>query len=173
VPERRALLARPVDPPLDRVDVDKGQRVGTGQQWGLGREPGQHPAMHRRQLGHVAVVERAQERAQRRGGPDPAERGRERAVAQQVHPVDVVGAGDHPRQQRPHLASRVRPDLRGHAYVLVDQLLEPDVLGQPRRAHQPAVRHQIRVVEPRGRLARSVQQSHLRGALPPGVLELQ
>ena len=111
VPERGALLGAPVHPPLHRVDIDERQRVGAGQQRGPGGQLDQYPAVHRGELAHVAVVERPQEAAQRRRGADPADRGRERAVAQQVHPVDGVRAGDHPGHQRTDLQPGLAPTL--------------------------------------------------------------
>jgi hypothetical protein len=86
-------------------------------------------------------------------------------VAQQVHPVDGVGAGDHPGHQRTDLQIRVRADLGGHMHMLCDQVLQPDVLGQPHRRYQPGVRHQIRIIKRRVCPGRGMQQSHPRGAL--------
>ena len=106
-----------------------------------------------------------QEAAQRRRGADPADRGRERAVAQQVHPVDGVGAGDHPGHQRTDLQPGVGADLGGHPHMLSGQVLQPDVLGQPHGRYQPGVRHQIRIIKPGVRRGRGMQQSHPRGAL--------
>jgi hypothetical protein len=120
---------------------------GAGQQRCLGSESGQQPAVHRSELAHVAVVERPQERPQRRGSADPAERGGDRAMSQHVHPVDTVRPGDHPGHQRTDLQLRVRADLGGHAHLLGDQLFQPHVLSQPDRRHQPGMRHEIRVIK--------------------------
>ena len=165
VPERRALLGAPVHPPLHRVDIDEHHRVGAGQHRGPGGQLDQYPAVHRGQLADVAVVEGPQEAAQRRRGADPADRGRERAVAQQVHPVDGVGAGDHPGHQRTDLQPGVGADLGGHPHMLSGQVFQPDVLGQPHGRYQPGVRHQIRIIKPGVRRGRGMQQSHPRGAL--------
>ena len=165
VPERRTLLGAPVHPPLHRVDIDERQHLGAGQQRCPRGQLGQYPAVHRGELTHVAVVERPQKATQRRRGADPADRGRDRAVAQQVHPVDGVGAGDHPRHQRTDLQTRVRADLGGHTHMLRDQILQPNVLSQPHRRYQPGVRHQIRIIKRRVCPGRGVQQSHPRGAL--------
>jgi hypothetical protein len=152
VAERGPLLGGAVHPPLHRVDIDEDQRVGTGQQPGPGDQLDQGPAVQRGELAHVAVVEPAQEAAQRGRGTDPADRVRERAVAQQVHPVDGVRAGD----QRTDLQPGVGADLGGHPHVLAGQVLQADVLGQPQRRDQPGVRHQIRIIEPGVCLGRGV-----------------
>ena len=64
-------------------------------------QPGQQPRPDRVQLLDVAVGERAQERADRRRRPDPVEQPRHPAVAQQIHVVDAVRAGQHPARPRP------------------------------------------------------------------------
>ena len=165
MPERRALLTGPIPPPLHRVDVKEGQRAGAGQQRRPRREPGQHPAVHCSQLTHVTVSESPQERAQCRGRPDPAERGRQRTMPQQVHPIKTVRTGDHARHQRTDLHPRVRAGPRRHLHMLGDQLLQTSITGQAHREHQPSMRHEIRIIERRPRLGRRMQQSHPRSAL--------
>lgn len=82
-------------------------------------------------------------------------------MPQQIHPVNVVRAGDYASHQRTNLRPRVRSDLGNDVHVLSDQYFEADVLGQPHRRHQPSVRHEIRAIEHRVRLDRRMQQSHL------------
>ncbi len=165
MPERGPLFGAPVHPPLHRIDVNERQGVGAGQQRGPRGRLDHDPAVHRGELAHVAVVERPQETAQRRRGADPADRGRERAVAQQIHPVDGVRTGDHPGHQRTDLQPGVDADLGGHPHMLAGQVLQADALGQPHRRYQPGMRHQIRIIEPGMCHGRGVQQSHPRGAL--------
>jgi hypothetical protein len=50
--------------------------------------------------------------------------------------------------------------------MLVSQPAEPGPLGQPHHRNQPCRRHQVRVVEHRRDLSRSVKESHLKDALP-------
>jgi hypothetical protein len=45
-------------------------------------------------------------------------------VAQQVHVLDAVRAGDHPRDLGRHLQRRVGPALARHPHVLTDQVVE-------------------------------------------------
>src|SRR3546814_4088096 len=56
----------------------------------------------------VSVSKRAQERAQRRGGPHAREQPWHPAVAQHVQVVDAVGSGEHPRNHAGCLDRRVR-----------------------------------------------------------------
>ena len=62
VSERRTLLEAPEHPPLHRVDIDIRQHVRAGQKRRLHGQLGEYPPVHRGELAHVAVVERAQER---------------------------------------------------------------------------------------------------------------
>jgi hypothetical protein len=97
--------------------------------------------------------------------PDPTKGRRERTVPQQVHPVDIIGASDHPGHQRTDLRTRVRADLGGHVYMLGDQVIQSNVAGQPHHRHQTGVRHETRITEHHVRLGRPMQQSQLQSAL--------
>ena len=55
-----------------------------------------------------SIGERTQKRPQRRGCPHPLEQPLHPAVPQQVHVIDAVRTGDHPRDQRRHLQPCVR-----------------------------------------------------------------
>ncbi|BCO36289.1 hypothetical protein [Mycobacterium heckeshornense] len=136
-------------------------------------EFGDYTAVHRGQLAHIAVVKRTQKRPQRGRGADPTEGARDRTVAKQLHPVNVIGTGDHPRDQRTDLHTRVGAHLGVEPNMMGGKLFQPNQLGQPHRGHQPGMRHEIRVIEAGASLARSMQQSHLRGALSSGSSEGQ
>ncbi len=127
--ERRALLLVPVDPLLHRVDVHERHRVLAGQQRGPAGHPGQQQPAHLLQLQHIAPGEGAQERAQRGRRPDLAEQRRHRPVPQQVHVIDAVRPGNHPRRQAADLQVRVHPAPAADLDVLRDQVLQ----GRPLR----------------------------------------
>ena len=103
-----APVGHPVDAALAGVDVEVGQHVLAGQQRSTGGQPGQQPPVHRVQLADVAVAERAQEAAERRGRPDLGEHVVQAAVAQHVHVIDGVGAHQHPGDQAADLQRRAR-----------------------------------------------------------------
>ena len=107
--------------------------------------------------------ERAQKRPKCRGRPDPSEQPLHRTVPQHSHVVDRVGAGDHPRDQRPDLQVRVDPGWLAQLHVLSDQALQTGAFGQLQHGREPGARHQVRVIED-GREA--VAHSHLADALP-------
>ena len=117
-----------------------------------------------------STTETPQERPQRRGCPHPGEQPVHPAVTQQVHVLDAVRAGDHPRDQGRHLQLRVRPALRAHPHVLGDQLVQTAPPGQGQSRRQPRARHKIRVIEPRGNLRGGVRDSHSPDALLCGRL---
>ena len=129
-------------------------------------EPGQHPAVHRRQLARggrgrtpartspASKGRRSHRRwpGSRRAAEDPSRRGRPRRR-------------HHARDQRTDLHPRVRADLSGHPYVRSDQVFQAHILSQPHRGNEPRMRHEIRVIETRASLGGGVQQPHLRSAL--------
>jgi hypothetical protein len=87
VAEGRCLLGVAVDLPHRVIDIEEGQSLtaGVAQQGGdPGSEPTEQPRAGPVQLLDVAVGERTQERAQRRGGPDPGEHPDHPTVTQQV-----------------------------------------------------------------------------------------
>jgi hypothetical protein len=136
-----------VDLADEAVDVDDQAPV-TGPGARRPRAPerlGEHPV----ELPDMPERERAQERPQRRGrhGPPPEHRAAA-ARAQDVAVVDRVSAQQHRRDQRHHLAARIR---RTHTIAkidsLIDQHLDPDSSGERRRQHDTRVRHKPLVVE--------------------------
>ena len=102
------------------VDVDhhplpRGQR----HQRSPSGQPGQEPGRDGIELTDVTEAEGPQERPQGRGrigvGEDPTHP----TVTQQAHVIDAVRTGDHPRDQRGDLQTRVRTLVARHAQVLV------------------------------------------------------
>jgi hypothetical protein len=71
------------------------------------------------------------------------------AMAQQVHVIDRVRAGDHPGDQRRHLQIGVRPTRRIDPDLPRHQLVQTAPLRQRQHRAQPGARHEIRVVEHR------------------------
>jgi hypothetical protein len=97
VAERGTLLGVAVDLADGVVDIKERDLIRTGEQARHPlRESGQEPCADLVELLDVAVGEGAQERAQRRGRTDTTEQTAHTAVAQQIHVVDGVGAGEHP-----------------------------------------------------------------------------
>jgi hypothetical protein len=86
-------------------------------------------------------------------------------VAQQTHIGDGVRAGDHARNQRPHL--RPSGDTSGarHRQVPIGQLLESSVSGQRHRRDQPGERHDARIIETHRAHRDGMRELHLRDAL--------
>jgi hypothetical protein len=105
----------------------------------------------------VTEGETAQERPQRRGRADVVEQPAHPAVPQQIHVLDGVGAGDHPRHQRENLRGGVRAALRGDPNPVSDQAAEPASGSQRQHRSQPDARHQIRIIEPHRHRAASVR----------------
>ena len=68
-------------------------------------------------------------------------------MTQQRHVIDRVRAGDHARDQRGHLQSRVRALVARHAEVLISQVAQPGPVGKGEDRDQAAGRHEIRIVE--------------------------
>jgi len=97
-----------------------------------------------------SIGEAAQERAQRRGCVDAGEQPAHPTVAQQVHSLDAVRPGDHPRDQRGDLRPGMRALVRRHRQALLGQCLQTRPLRQPQHRNQPAGRHETRLVEARG-----------------------
>ena len=80
----------------------------------------------------------------------PGEQPAHAAVTQQVHVLDAVRPGDHPRDQRGHLRPGVRALVRRHRQLLLGQRSQTRPLRQPQHRNQPAGRHETRLVETRG-----------------------
>ncbi len=70
-------------------------------------------------------------------------------MAQQVHVLDAVRAGDHPSDQRGDLRPGVRALVRRHRQVLRGQGPQTNALSQREHRNQPARRHETRIIEPR------------------------
>ena len=97
---------------------------------GVGLQPRQQAGRDGVELADMAEGEFPQERPQRRGRIRAVEDRAHRAVPQQGHVVDAVGAGDHPRDQRGYLHPGVGALVGGHAQVLVGQRRQAALLGQ-------------------------------------------
>jgi hypothetical protein len=69
-----------------------------------------------------------------------------RAVPEQVHVIDRVGAGHHPRDQGRDLQVRIDATSPAQVNVLLDELLEPGPLGQLQDRRQAGARHEVRVI---------------------------
>ena len=104
-------------------------------------------------------------RAERGRGPDPGEEHVHGPVPQQAHVIDRIGPGGHARDQAADLGRRVHPALAARADVLREQFRQPAPLRQGHHGHQPAVRHEIRVIEHRAGPRGDMRQSHSRGVL--------
>ena len=169
--ELRALLVVAVDAFLHGVDIDERQRARAGQQRRLPRQLRQELPARLLQLADISPGIRAQVRAERGRRPDSAEQRAHRAVPQQVHVIDAVGACRHPGDQARHLQVRVDAAFPARADELRDQLAETGALRQGHHRDQPGVRHEIRVIERCARPCEAMQQSHLQGVLSNRVLE--
>ena len=150
VAEPGGLLCVPVNLPDRVINIDERDPIRpatTGEQLGYPPdERGQQTGIHRVQLLDVPMGERAQERAQRRGGPHPVEQPAHPPVAQQVQVVDRIRAGQHPADHARRLHPRTR---RGHRQTLAQQVMQPRGLSQPEHRHQTSRGHQISVIEHR------------------------
>jgi len=132
-------------------------RVGAGQQLRHRRgQPGQHSGVDGVELSDVPERECPQERAQRRRGPHPGEDLGHPAVAQHVEVVDAVRADQHPCDHRGRFHASVR---RGHAQMLLQQVLQAGLLRQPHHWHQSGRTNQVRVIENGGYLVRCLHLS--------------
>jgi len=96
------------------VDIDETHLPDPGQQRGLRGQPGQEPGGDRVELADVTEGERPQERAHRRGCPDPAEQPAHPPVAEQVQVGDAFCAGDHPRTRPGTFSRAFTPPFAGN-----------------------------------------------------------
>jgi len=149
------------------VDIDQHPPTrlvtsGGDQPGGLPGQAGQEPGGDRVELAHVPEGERAQERAQRRGGVRAGEHSSHPTVAQQGHVIDRVGAGDHPGHQGGDLQPGVGALIRRHTQMLIGQGSQTGRVGQRQHRDQPSRRHQIRVIEHRRHRRGRVRQFHFR-----------
>ncbi len=94
----------------------------------------------------MAMGERAQIGAQRRGRPDPVEQAAHGAVPERIEVIDAVSAGEHPGDDAGRLGHRVRA---GHRHQPAHQLVQTSQLRQPQHRNQASSQHEIRVIENR------------------------
>jgi len=141
------LLLEPVRLADRRVEIDR-QRLAARTR-PCRPAPGEQLATDPIELADVAPAEAAQERAEGRRRLDrEAEDPIGGAGPQGVRVVDAVAAGEHRHDEGQELVAGVRrAGLGAEPDVLVDQLLEPEVLGQRGRQQEPSVGHQPVVVE--------------------------
>ncbi len=130
----------------------------TVQDRGRSAQAGQQLRGDRVELADVTEGEHPRERAQRRGRPGLGEQPAHPAVAQQVHVLDAVGAGDHASDQREDLSGGVRSSTGGDAQPIGQQRRQLAPGGQRHDRDKPGTRHKIRIIEPHRDRAASVRQ---------------
>ncbi len=132
-PSRAALLGQTVGLAERRIEVDRERGVARSHPSRPGA--GEQMTGHAVELANVSPAEAAQERAQ--GGrrlDGAAEHTGRAAGAQCIAVVDTVTAGEGGGDQGEQLVTRVGPTRRiAEVEVVVDQLLEAKVSGQPGR----------------------------------------
>ena len=164
-----ALLGPAVDLADRGVQIDRQRPGRVGRSGAGGPEPPEQPAGDRVQLADVGPLERPQPGPDRRGRPGLVEQLGHRPGPQQRDVVDGVTAGEH----RPHHRERLRAAVRavlGQAHPSLDQLGQPNLLGQRRRRQQARCRHQIRFVVADRDPRQLVRCSHSVDALPLGPI---
>ncbi|MPN39596.1 hypothetical protein SDC9_187124 [bioreactor metagenome] len=85
-------------------------------------------------------------------------------MTQHVHVVDRVRAGEHPRDQRHHLAAGVRALVSRDAQPRLGELVKPRGTREAEHRNQARGRHEIRIVEHRRHGSGSMLELHLRDA---------
>jgi len=83
--------------------------------------------------------------AQRRRCPRRHQQPVHPSVTQDVHVLDAVGPGDHPRDQGADLDVRVRTGRARDPDVLGDKITQAGSLGQGHDRDQPGTRHEVRI----------------------------
>jgi hypothetical protein len=78
-------------------------------------------------------------------------------VAQQVHVIDAVGAGDYAHDHRQDLRGGIRPAASDDPQPLGQQRRQPAPRGQRHDRCEPSARHEIRIIEPHRDDAASVR----------------
>ena len=157
---------------LLEVDVQEGQHVRAGQQRRADGQLRQELPVHLLHLQHVPPGEGAQERPKRGRRADTAKQRGHGAVAQQIHVLDVARPGGHPGHQAGHLHLRVHPARPAEPDMLPHQAAQARPLGEGHHRDQARLRHQMRVIKRRVDLRQLMQQSHLRGVLSAGYVEV-
>ena len=164
VPERRAFLLVAVDPLLRGINVDERESFRAGQQPPVFRERGHEPAVRLTELPDVAPAVRAQVRPERGRGADPGEHRPHRAVPQEIHVVDRIGARGHAGDQARDLGCRVRAAGPAGPHA-GEQVRQPGAPGKGHQRGQAGVRQQVRVIEHGTCFPAAMRQLHLRGVL--------
>jgi hypothetical protein len=90
------------------IDVQVRDLIGRGQQRGALSELDEHGCDERVEPTNMPEREGAQESGEHRRRPQPTKQPAHRAMAQQIHLVDAVRAGEHPCHQRRHLQPGIR-----------------------------------------------------------------
>ena len=147
VAEPGAFFLVPVDFLDGVVDTGQSKLIDTGHDRGHGGEVEKPLGRGRVELADMAESERAQERAQRRGGVGSGEQFPQAAMAQHRHIVDGIRTREHPRHQRGHFQTSIRTEVAGQFHPLVDEGAETRFRRQHHHRDQTSRRHQIRVVE--------------------------
>ena len=148
VPVGSALLQAAAHLADEAVHVDH-EPAGA---WPGARLPGplERTAQQRVELPDVPERERAQERPQCRGRRHPAAQQPPRPTRpQQLAVIDAVRAQHHRKQQRHHLAARVRGarPIPAQPHQPPGQSLDPEPLGERRHQHHTRVRDSPFIVE--------------------------
>jgi hypothetical protein len=144
----RSLLLVAADLADEAVDVDDqppGPGAGAGPPRALKRL-----AEQRVELAHMPEGERAQKRSQRRRRRDPAAEQPARAArAQNVAVVDAVSTEHHRKQQRHHLAPRVRGPgtITSQPHQPARERLDSEPPSDRRDQHHASVRDDPLIVE--------------------------
>lgn len=168
MPETRALLLRPVNPFLHRVQVQEGQHIRAGQQRCARGEAGQQRPVHLLDLADVSPVQAAQERAEGGRGADPGKQLVHAAVPQRVQIVDGIGSREHPGHDRADFLRRVHPERAGDSHVPGGEGAQAASLGQAHGWNKARVGDEVLLVEDRMSFCRGVRDLHLRGVLSNG-----
>src|SRR5699024_8532500 len=91
------------------ININKRVPIGYGQQLGAAlSETGEKPRRDRVKLPNMPKLECSEKRAQRGGRVHAVEEATHTAVSEEAHVLDRVSTGDHSRDQRGDLCSRVR-----------------------------------------------------------------
>jgi Phage integrase, N-terminal SAM-like domain len=88
-------------------------------------------------MADVPPGESTQERAERRRGADPAEHRCHRAVLQQIHVIDRIGASGHPGGQARDPQPRIRALVPVRADVRLGEIVQPSALDDGRQRIRP------------------------------------
>ena len=163
-PNAAPCLARGVDRDDRGVQIDRQRTRQITWSGTSGPQPGQQLPADRVQLPHVGPLVRPQPRPDRRGCPGVVEQRPGSTGAEHGGVIDAVTADQHRPDHRERLRAAVRA-LPSQPEPLVDQVAEPDALGQRRRRKQPRVRDKILLGEAHRDPGQVMRCSHLTDAL--------